>query len=156
MRMIVLAYAILCVFSSVVKAGESATYVKENTRWIYMNKDTEFEVVISDHVVDGCWTNPSAVKTAVELELEKSGFKLADDNSVFTKTFYLSSTGYKTKQGFCVSDYSLELWSVIVDSSGTGINSLKPYGRLAAFILAPSIRLVLPLKHPTLTVFENF
>lgn len=111
-----LALIILCAFSTIVKAEEtiSKTEVWANARWLLFNKENEVEVIISDQVEDGCWTNSKSVKTVVELELKRSGYKLADENTMFSKRFYLTSLGYEAS-GTCIVTYRIELWWMIND-----------------------------------------
>ena len=46
--------------------------------WLILKQNTPFRVNVDDQVGDGCWTNTDAVKTAVELEIKRSGFKVVD------------------------------------------------------------------------------
>lgn len=61
------------------------------------DEDQKFLVDVDDQITDGCWSNPNSAKTAVELELKRSG-RLADKNieweKMFAKTIYLEGFGF--------------------------------------------------------------
>ena len=67
-----------------------------------------------DKVGDGCWTNIGAVKTAVELEIKRSGFKLADDKYIFPTNVSIVSIGGKLSDNSCVATLRIEVWGPVV------------------------------------------
>jgi hypothetical protein len=97
-------------------AGVAAEFKSEtflwggNARWLSITNNSTFKVNVSDQVTDGCWTNSTSVKTAVELELKRSGFKLATDKDSFSYRINLNTLGFE-KAGICVTSYKMEmLW----------------------------------------------
>jgi hypothetical protein len=78
--------------------------------WLTLRKGGEFVVLPNDSVEGGCWTNIKAVKTAVELELKRSGFKVVEEDDNFSRSLIiLSATGYALSDNSCVASYNL-LW----------------------------------------------
>lgn len=77
--------------------------------WLRINKNAEFKVIINDQVTDSCWTNATAVKTAVELELKRSGFKLSSEKNAFPFRIYLTTLGFE-KAKICMVSMRMELW----------------------------------------------
>jgi len=98
-------------FAATAKAAAPTEYIlrgNESVNWLQLHKGREVKVEISDQVKGGCWTNIDAVKTAVELEFKRSGFKIADGNTspVFIK---ITSLGYALNNLDCVATYELDV-----------------------------------------------
>jgi hypothetical protein len=88
----------------------SDTYIwGPDVRWLKLDKNTEFSVTISDQVSGGCWTNIKAVKTAVELELKRSGYNLAVEGPEFSTKIFMTSLGYEMGEQYCVATYSMKV-----------------------------------------------
>jgi hypothetical protein len=107
-------------FSADEKLSETSVFV--NPAFLWLRKGALFNVSVDDGVTDGCWTNADSVKTAVELELQRSGFDIAekkDDDLVISQfdvlleTLGFSFISTDNKKLGCVGHYKLS-----VDSAG--------------------------------------
>ncbi|MAL79112.1 MAG: hypothetical protein CMN55_08370 [Sneathiella sp.] len=84
-----------------------------DVEWLMISSDNLFNVIIDDGVKDGCWTNSDAVKTAVELELKRSGYNIAniEEERFRARNVFISGIGYSLKVGDvetgCVVSYEL-------------------------------------------------
>ena len=88
----------------------SDTYIwGPDVRWLNLDKNTEFSLTISDQVSGGCWTNIKAVKTAVEVELKRSGYNLAVEGPEFSTKIFMTSLGYEMGEQYCVATYSMKV-----------------------------------------------
>lgn len=97
-------------FDSSAEEIDKTTYIfGMDTRWLSVEKG-KFEVFVFDQVKDGCWTNSAAVKTAVELELNRSGYELAGDDEHASNAIFLTSLGF-LQSGICVATYSFEVYT---------------------------------------------
>lgn len=101
------AFALWLVAGALPVLAQTDTLILAPAEWITVAREQRVKVRILDGVKDGCWTNSQASKTAVELELIRSGFKL-DERAAAILT--LTAAGYKT-QGMdqCVVSASLTL-----------------------------------------------
>jgi hypothetical protein len=72
-----------------------------------------FNVEVRDKVIDGCWTNPEAIKNRVLSRLEQSGIKAYDEPffiyNFFNVKFLVNVIGYQIDSSSCVAsiDYSV-------------------------------------------------
>ena len=97
-------------FDSSAEEIDETTYIfGMDTRWLSI-ENGKFEVFVFDQVKDGCWTNSGAVKTAVELELNRSGYELASDDEDASNAIFLTSLGF-SQSGICVATYSFEIYT---------------------------------------------
>jgi len=117
-------------FAPVTTASESTETIVwgEEVSWVHFVKGQEFYVRIFDSVKDGCWTNTKAVKTVVELELKRSGYKLTDEMSGYPILVNVGSTGYAINDGSgCVVAYELDIQRVVTDIFFSGQHKLKSF-----------------------------
>jgi hypothetical protein len=84
--------------------------------WLAFYSADEVKVVVSDGVKDGCWTNPAAAKTSVELELARSGYKLNADEDSLVHRIVISAIGYATDDGLCFVSYDIALNMIELDT----------------------------------------
>lgn len=65
--------------------------------WLKLINASGLNVAVSDEVDDGCWTNISSVRNAVELQLIRSGYETYsdDDQSAFAPTVRIEALGFK-------------------------------------------------------------
>jgi|GEM_PF-1844216 len=90
--------------------------VSEDIGWLRVNKNSDFLVSISDSVVDQCWTGSDAVKTALELELKRSGFKVKEE-PILPVLISVSSVGYALEKGVsCAASYRISVSVIHADS----------------------------------------
>lgn len=82
--------------------------------WLSISNKRKVMVTVSDQVSDGCWTSVNATKTAVELEMKRSGFKLSSDGGLGTISIFLTALGFE-KAGICVVSQKMEVWITIVN-----------------------------------------
>ena len=70
------------------------------------------ELVVSDQVDNGCWTNSSGTTSRLRAELERSGIPVATEplalHSAFTPMLYLAVVGYRTN-GLCVASAEIQV-----------------------------------------------
>jgi hypothetical protein len=73
-------------------------YNRKSLGWLHVNTGpiaNEMRVVVEDQVENGCWTSAKASKTAVELELKRSGHTVSNTQSNhFDHRVVLSAQGY--------------------------------------------------------------
>ena len=79
-----------------------------DSRWLSLDKDTVFELGVSDQVSDGCWKNIEATKNAVELELNRSSFQTSKDQ-ILGWNVVLKSVGYGFGSNLCAVYYELSV-----------------------------------------------
>lgn len=97
-------------FESLAADEFQTTYIfGVDTRWLSV-EDGKFEVVLSDQVTDGCWTSSKSAKTAVELEITRSGYELVGDDEYANNSILLTSVGF-LKAGVCVATYEFEIYA---------------------------------------------
>ncbi|WP_170545230.1 hypothetical protein [Ruegeria arenilitoris] len=97
----------LVVFSSTLspaisEGSDGATVFDVNLKLALLPEDQKIEVIIRDQATDGCWTNSSGAKTAIEKNLIVSGYKniaTAGDTSWFQ--IEISALGFETGGGNC-------------------------------------------------------
>jgi hypothetical protein len=88
------------------------TIIWENSSsWMELNKGVEIRVEYSDGVKDGCWINAKTVKTAVELELKRSGYNITQEAEIAKFHIFLTSFGGDVfSEGSCAVAYDLGVW----------------------------------------------
>ncbi|KPP99227.1 hypothetical protein [Marinobacter sp. HL-58] len=92
---------LLCPFSFGVVAEEelelNASVWGHDPAWLVLKNAEMFDVHLDDQVGDGCWTDLSGAKNAVELQLIRSGYETQDgnDGSAFIPDVVISALGYE-------------------------------------------------------------
>jgi hypothetical protein len=132
----ILALVVTITFAPAVNAAElTNTFLRgfgKDVGWLGLNKQQKFEVKIIDSVNDGCWTNSKSVKTAVESELKRSGYKLADGYVVGPIIVYIHSVGYAIdNRKSCIVSYKLDIQRMLTDN----FSSVKHH--LRSWVYAP-------------------
>ena len=88
----------------------------QNLGWLHISREnTKFEVFVDDQVSGGCWKKSKAAKNAVELEIKRSGYKIADDSSFLPNQIILFALGYKTKADLCIVSHKMLIMRPIFD-----------------------------------------
>ena len=64
--------------------------------WLKLHNADGLNVEVSDQVSDGCWTNISAVKNSIELQLIRSGYETytGEDTKAFAPTVWIQALGF--------------------------------------------------------------
>ncbi|MFA9420396.1 MAG: hypothetical protein ACERLB_09625 [Gammaproteobacteria bacterium] len=128
----ILALVVTITFSPAVNAAElTNTFIRgfgKDVGWLGLNKEHKFEVKIIDRVKDGCWTNSNSVKTAVESELKRSGYKLADEYVVEPVIVYIHSVGYAIdNRKSCIVSYELDIQRMLADNFSSVKHHLRSW-----------------------------
>jgi hypothetical protein len=79
-----------------------ATILDVDPTWAAQKDVRQFKIEISDQVSDGCWISLSQTETAVELELNRSGFEVVSEDTPFASTIILNAIGYDDGTGCAV------------------------------------------------------
>lgn len=90
--------------------GSSAFIFDSDTRYISFILNPRAKVAVIDEVSDGCWLTTREAKTAVEVELLRSGIVIDDDDSL-SSTIFLYGIGYKTDYGACFVSIDLSIYA---------------------------------------------
>ena len=128
----ILALVIAITFAPAINAAElTNTFIRgfeKDVGWLGLNKEQKFEVKIIDSVKDGCWTNSKSVKTAVESELKRSGYKLADEYVVGPIIVYIYSVGYAVdNRKSCIVSYELDIQRMLADNFSSVKHHLRSW-----------------------------
>ncbi len=122
---------VLVIFSGVARSEESSRMTAIfglDPHWLGVKQTSTFQTIMSDEVSGGCWTNKKAVQTAIELELNRSNYKIEySDKKTPNYKVFVASVGF-IKAGFCVVTYNLEVWRLDATSyhtSGHEVLSLR-------------------------------
>jgi hypothetical protein len=83
--------AFIAIFFGAAGAQAEDLVLKSNTDWLWFTKSQVTHVIINNSA-KGCWTNIQAAKSAVELELMRSGYELGDNAATVV---LLSASSYK-------------------------------------------------------------
>lgn len=83
--------------SAQVGDSDDAIIFGHDLGWLKLINASGLNVVVSDEVSDGCWTNISSVRNAVELQLIRSGYETYtdDDQSAFAPTIRVQALGFE-------------------------------------------------------------
>lgn len=106
-------YLFLHAFSiEVIAEGEedlNATIWGYDTGWLMLKNAELLDVHLDDQVEDGCWTDLSGTRNAVELQLIRSGYETQDgeDGSIFIPDVSISAVGYEVA-GVCAMALTLK------------------------------------------------
>ena len=128
----ILALVVAITFAPTINAAElTNTFIRgfgKDVGWLGLNKEQKFEVKIIDSVKDGCWTNAKSVKTAVESELKRSGYKLADEYVVGPIIVYIHSVGYAIDdRKSCIVSYELDIQRMLADKFSSVKHHLRSW-----------------------------
>lgn len=103
---------------------------------LWLRGVTSVFIVTDDHVTDGCWTNESAVRTAIELSLRRAGIEIiaeADDvdQTSLPHVLLLHVHGEGTGYGGCLGTFRLLFVQAvpadaIVPGASAGLMYLTP------------------------------
>lgn len=107
------------------KDEKSTVIFDENLRWLEVLPENPLSLEAVDDVSDGCWTNATATRNAVELEFTRSGYRVNEDglNSV---TLY--AMGYEIDDRSCVIYISFIFSALdvsIINNSGYKVSSIR-------------------------------
>jgi hypothetical protein len=100
-------------------------------------------VTVDDQVSEGCWKYPQATQTAVELELERSGFSVSSEGaSVFSPSVIIRSLGFKVGGETCVVSVRLDVMTGALTTYSRGGHQLNgltlvPLYSNTAVLIAP-------------------
>src|SRR5262249_12779221 len=98
--------ASLLILYSAASAQAQDITLKSNTDWLWFIK-SEATYLIINNAATGCWTNIQAAKSAVELELRKSGVEIGDDTAT---AVVLAASSYKAPDfNFCAVSFTFKL-----------------------------------------------
>lgn len=119
-------------FAPAINAAElTNTFIRgfgKDVGWLGLNKEQKFEVKIIDSVKDGCWTNAKSVKTALESELKRSGYKLADEYVVGPIIVYIYSVGYAVdNRKSCIVSYELDIQRMLSENFSSVKHHLRSW-----------------------------
>ena len=128
----ILALVVAITFAPAINAAElTNTFIRgfgKDVGWLGLNKEQRFEVKIIDSVKDGCWTNSKSVKKAVESELQRSGYKLADEYVVGPIIVYIHSVGYAIDdRKSCIVSYELDIQRMLADKFSSVKHHLRSW-----------------------------
>jgi hypothetical protein len=128
----ILALVVTITFAPAVNAAElTNTFLRgfgKDVGWLGLNKQQKFEVKIIDSVKDGCWTNSKSVKTAIESELKRSGYKLADEYVVGPIIVTIRSVGYAVDdRKSCIVSYELDIQRMLTDNFSSVKHHLRSW-----------------------------
>ena len=128
----ILALVVAITFAPAINAAElTNTFIRgfgKDVGWLGLNKEQKFEVKIIDSVKDGCWTNSQSVKKAVESELKRSGYKLADEYVVGPIIVTIHSVGYAIdNRKSCIVSYELDIQRMLADKFSSVKHHLRSW-----------------------------
>jgi len=128
----ILALVVAIAFAPAINAAElTNTFIRGfgiDVGWLGLNKEQKFEVKIIDSVKDGCWTNSKSVKKAVESELKRSGYQLADEYVVGPIIVYIHSVGYAVDdRKSCIVSYELDIQRMLADNFSSVKHHLRSW-----------------------------
>ncbi len=97
---IVAIFFLTCVFSSAF--GQDVLPIRTDIGWLEARLRKKISVNLVDSVKGGCWSNSNTAKTAVSLELVRSGYVVAENEAA---QVLMWATGYNSGNRGCVSSY---------------------------------------------------
>lgn len=110
----------------------SSTIIFDNVTWLHWANTMvprAIRVTVDDQVSDGCWKSPQATRTAVELELQRSGFIVSSDDSIgsFHPSIVIRSLGFRAGDQTCVVSVRLDIMTVVLTSYSRDGHMLDGY-----------------------------
>ena len=102
---IVLHYGLACAQSDII--------VFNDTGYASVYEGANIRVLIDNQSEDSCWSNDNIAKTAVELELKRSGFTTKDEFSSLSAV--LKVLAYETSSTTCVASFHTDINIMFVE-----------------------------------------
>ena len=102
--------SLICVLSNILPLAAQTEIRGVNLALAETKKSSPLQVLVSDSVSGGCWTNTSRSKSMVERELLNAGYTNLQDSGSVDLRIYLEGTGYKSG-GLCVVHIGLDVWA---------------------------------------------
>jgi hypothetical protein len=100
--------ALIGVFQSA-SAEEAPSLLFEGGTKALLVSMSEFAIVVSDQVTDGCLPSPTKLKDKMEIALRKNGFDIKKEAGYFTNDIGITALGYKIGESSCAVHLSVEL-----------------------------------------------
>lgn len=84
MKRWIIGLALVALFTAAARAEDpwDSSFFSSADEALWLRGVTSVYIFILDEAVDGCWTNESAVRTAIELSLRGAGIAVETDNVV--------------------------------------------------------------------------
>ena len=118
MRQIIIGLVLVALFAVTARAEEpwdgwESGFVDPADEALWLRGVTSVKIITEDDVTDGCWTNESAVRTAIELSLRRAGIEIiaeADyvDLTSLPHVLALHVDGHGTGLGGCLGIFQLK------------------------------------------------